>query len=172
MYHFDDARAKTIVTAIRPAPASQVVRAIRLGYHGVMPAIPVGARRSHHQVVTPELAIDFLGPDSARVLSTPSLIGLFEMTCRNLLKEFLPAGEDSVGVWIEVRHMAPTPLGMRVTVEVEVTSLEGRRVNFSLRATDEQETVAEGSHQRYLVNVQRFSERVRQKAAGSAAPPG
>lgn len=129
-----------------------------------MAGIPLGARRSYQEQVTPELAIDFLGPDTARVLSTPSLIKLFEMTCRNLLREFLPPGEDSVGAWIEVRHMAPTPLGMRVTVEVEVSAVQGRRVDFKLRASDEREAVAEGVHQRYVVDVRRFDERVRQKA--------
>ncbi len=129
-----------------------------------MAGIPLGARRSYQEQVTPELAIDFLGPETARVLSTPSLIKLFEMTCRNLLREFLPPGEDSVGAWIEVRHMAPTPLGMKVTVEVEVSAVEGRRVDFKLKASDEREAVAEGAHQRYVVDVRRFDERVKQKA--------
>lgn len=136
-----------------------------------MSSIPVGARRSFQQAVTPDLAIDFLGPQTARVLSTPGLIGLFEMTARNLLREYLPAGQDSVGAWIEVRHMAPTPLGMKVTVDVEVTSVEGRRVNFKLRAFDELEPVAEGAHQRFVVDVQRFDERVRRKAVGPQEAP-
>ncbi|MCS7316220.1 MAG: thioesterase family protein [Bryobacterales bacterium] len=135
-----------------------------------MEIVPVGAKQSCEQLVTPDLAIDFLGPETARVLSTPSLIGLFERTCRNLLREFLPQGLDSVGVWVELRHLAPTPVGMRLTLDVEVISVEGKRVTFKLKATDEWEGVAEGAHQRHVVDVQRFDQRVRQKAAGR--PPG
>ena len=130
-----------------------------------MSGIPTGARRTCEHVVTPQLAIDFLGPEQARVLATPSLVGLFEMCCRNLLREFLPPGQDSVGTHIELRHLAPTPVGMRVRLEVEVTAVEGRRVHFRLEATDQREKVAEGSHQRFIVDVARFTERVRQKFA-------
>ena len=104
-----------------------------------MPEIPLGTHRVHEQLVTSASAIDFLGPEAARVLSTPSLIGLFEMTCRNLLREFLPQGQDSVGARIELRHLAPTPVGMRVILRVEVAAVEGRRVQFRLEAGDERE---------------------------------
>ncbi len=166
MYHFTDARAKMIFTAGR-GPEGGPACSPRFGYDGLMPTIPPGSRAAHRQLVTPEMAINFLGPETARVLSTPSLIALFEMTCRNLLREFLPAGQDSVGTWIEVRHSAPTPMGGSVSVEVEVIAVEGRRVKFKLRANDDWEPVAEGHHERYVVDVQRFDERVRRKAVGA-----
>ncbi|MGB9604304.1 MAG: thioesterase family protein [Bryobacteraceae bacterium] len=131
--------------------------------------IPLSARHSERRLVTPEIAIDFLGPESARVLSTPSLIGLFEMACRNLLRHFLPPGSDSVGAWVEVRHLAPTPLGMEVTLEVEIIGVDGRRVRFRLEASDEREKIAEGSHERVVIDVERFASRVQQKASSSKA---
>ena len=140
---------------------------MHLDYHGFMSEIPTGARRTCEHLVTSELAIDFLGPEEARVLATPSLVALFEMCCRNLLREFLPAGQDSVGAHIELRHLAPTPLGMRVRLQVEVTGVEGRRVQFRLEAMDEREKVAEGTHERFIVDVARFTQRVRQKLAQS-----
>jgi len=137
-----------------------------------MPEIPRGVHRTHEHLVTSALAIDFLGPEAARVLSTPSLIGLFEMSCRNLLREFLPPGQDSVGAHIELRHLAPTPVGMRLVLRVEVIAVEGRRVQFRLEAEDEREKVAEGLHERFLIDVERFTERVRRKLGPDHAAAG
>lgn len=129
-----------------------------------MPEIPVGATRQEEAVVTPEIAISFLGVDSARVLATPRLISLLEMTSRNLLVGFLPAGQDSVGTHVDVRHLAATPVGMRVTARAEILSVEGRRVTFKVEAFDEVEKVAEGTHQRFVVDIERFAARVQAKA--------
>lgn len=132
-----------------------------------MADIPIGSLHREQIVVSSEVAIDFLGVDSARVLSTPRLIGFLEMTCRNLLLQFLPPGQDSVGTRVEVRHLAATPIGMQVIFEAEITSVDGRRVSFRVEARDEQEKVAEGSHERFIVDVARFAARVAAKARGS-----
>ncbi len=129
-----------------------------------MQTIPLGARRQEVTLVTPDAAIDFLGPDAARVLSTPRLIGLLEMTCRNLLAELLPPGQDSVGTHVDLRHLAATPVGMKVICRAEILSTEGRRVNFRVEAFDELEKIAEGTHQRFVVDVARFTARVQAKA--------
>jgi len=129
-----------------------------------MPDIPLGAARQEEALVTPDIAISFLGVDSARVLATPRLISFLEMTCRNLLVSFLAAGQDSVGTHVDVRHLAATPIGMRVTFRAEILSVEGRRVNFKVEAFDEVEKVAEGTHQRFVVDIERFAARVRAKA--------
>lgn len=135
-----------------------------------MPDIPLGATRQEQAVVSPEMAISFLGVDSARVLATPRLISLLEMTCRNLLVGFLPAGQDSVGTHVDVRHLAATPIGMQVTCRAEIVSVEGRRVNFKVEAFDAVEKVAEGTHQRFIVDIERFAARVQAKAQQSAKP--
>lgn len=126
--------------------------------------IPIGARREEGLLVTPEVAINFLGVDTARVLSTPHLIGFLEMTSRNLIKEYVGPGEDSVGTLVNVRHLAATPIGMRVRLEAEVVAVDGRRVVCRVAAWDEREKIGEGTHERVVVEVARFAQRVQAKA--------
>jgi fluoroacetyl-CoA thioesterase len=128
--------------------------------------IPIGANHEENLVVSDEMAIRFLGLEAARVLSTPHMIGFLEMTSRNLIKQFVEPGEDSVGTLVNVRHLAATPIGMQVRFRSEVLSLDGRRVLCRVEAWDEREKVGEGTHERFVVNVARFGERVRAKAAG------
>lgn len=114
-------------------------------------------------LVTPEVAIDFLGLDHARVLGTPYLIGHLEMTARNLVKPMLEEGYDTVGTHIDIKHLAATPVGLAVTFHAEIVSVDERRVNFRVEAFDEKEKIAEGSHQRFVVNVARFAARLAEK---------
>jgi predicted thioesterase len=131
-----------------------------------MSNIPVGARREERLLVTEEVCIGFLGLDAARVLSTPHLIGYLEMTARNLIKERLDPGWDSVGTHVDLRHLAATPVGMSVRLLAEVISSSDRRVNCRIEAFDEREKIAEGTHERALVDVARFAARLAAKAAG------
>ena len=129
-----------------------------------MAKIPQGANREEKQVVTDDVAINFLGADGARVLSTPNMILGLERTSRNLVLPLLDSGYDTVGTHVNVYHLAATPVGMTVTFHSEVTSVDDRRVNFKVEAFDEKEKIAEGTHQRFIVNVARFTERVREKS--------
>jgi len=131
-----------------------------------MANIPVGAKSEERLLVTGEVAIDFLGMEAARVLSTPHLIGYLEMTARNLIKGYLPAGWDSVGTHVDLKHLAATPVGMAVRLCAEVISSGDRRVTCRVEAYDEREKIAEGTHERALVDVARFAARVQAKAAG------
>lgn len=139
--------------------------AARSGTIARMPQIQVGARREERLLVTSEEAIDFLGLESARVLATPYLVGHLEYTCRNLVKPMLDDGYDTVGTHIDLKHLAATPVGMAITFVAEILSVEERRVNFRVQAYDEKEKVAEGTHQRFVVNVARFAARLAEKAA-------
>ncbi len=129
-----------------------------------MAQIPIGARAQLHLLVTGEYAVDFLGNDAARVLATPFLIGHLELAARDAVKPHLEEGLDTVGTHVDLRHLAATPLGMSVACHAEVTGVEGRRIRFRIWAEDEQETVAEGTHERYVIDVERFAERVTAKA--------
>lgn len=131
-----------------------------------MPNVPEGARREERLLVTGDVAIDFLETESARVLSTPHLIGYLEMTARNLIKEYLPAGWDSVGTHVDVRHLAATPVGMAVRLTAEAVSADDRRVTCRVEAWDEREKIAEGVHERFIIDIARFAARVQAKAAG------
>ncbi len=131
-----------------------------------MSNVPAGARREERLLVTGDVAIDFLETESARVLSTPHLIGYLEMTTRNLIKEYLAEGWDSVGTHVDVRHLAATPVGMAVRLTAEVLSADERRVTCRVEAWDEWEKVAEGIHERVVIDIARFAARVQAKAAG------
>ena len=126
--------------------------------------IPIGARREEKLLVTEDVAIDFMGIEGARVLSTPNMILGLERTSRNLVLPLLDPGYDTVGTHVNVYHLAATPVGMTVTFHSEVTSVEDRRVNFKVEAFDEREKIAEGTHQRFIVNAERFAARVQEKA--------
>ena len=128
-----------------------------------MNAIPIGTTGRHPLLVTPEVAIDFLGRDEARVLSTPHLIAYMEWAARNAIQPFLEAGEDSVGVTVQIRHLAATPVGMAVDFRAEVLEVNDRRVLFRVTATDEKELIGEGTHERFVINVQKFIARLAAK---------
>lgn len=130
-----------------------------------MAQIPIGTRREQKLLVTSETAIDFIGLEEARVLSTPHLIGFLEMTARNAVVGLLDPGYDTVGTHVDVKHLAATPIGMQVTLCAEVVSVNDRRVSFRIEAFDEQEKIIEGTHERFIVNVARFASRLQAKAA-------
>lgn len=129
-----------------------------------MADIPVGTKGEEKLVVTNDVAINFLGPGAARVLGTPYMILWIETTARNSVKDLLDPGYDTVGTEVKVRHLAATPMGMTVTFQSEVTSVEERRINFRVEAFDEKDKIAEGTHQRAIINVARFTERNREKS--------
>ncbi len=132
-----------------------------------MANIPAGAVREENLLVTSEVAIDFMGPDSARVLGTPYLVGYLEMTARNLARQYLDAGYDTVGTHINIAHLAATPIGLNVRLRAEVLSCDDRRISFKVEAWDDVEKVSEGTHERFIVNAARFGARVQAKAARS-----
>lgn len=131
-----------------------------------MAEIPIGAKGEQKTMVTTDIAVDFMGLDTARVLGTPWLIMLLEMTARNLIKRYLEPDFDSVGTHVDVKHLAATPLGMRVTFHAEIVSVDERRVTCRVEAFDEKEKVAEGMHERFVINVPRFAARVQAKLRG------
>jgi fluoroacetyl-CoA thioesterase len=125
-----------------------------------MREIPPGTSAQQPVLVTPEYAIDFLGHEDARVLSTPHMIGFMEMTARNTILPFLDPDEDSVGTVVDVRHLAATPVGMSVQFSARVLEVDRRRVLFQVEARDEHELVGEGRHERFVIHVPRFASKV------------
>jgi predicted thioesterase len=119
-------------------------------------------------VVDRERTIGFMGEES-RVYATPSLVRDIEHTCRDLLMEHSDAGEDSVGMEISVRHLAPTLLGMEVEITATVSAVENRKVTFDVSAKDELEPIGGGVHTRFVVDVGKTRERLKAKAAKRAA---
>jgi fluoroacetyl-CoA thioesterase len=123
-----------------------------------------GMSRVNRIVVDVDRTIGFMG-EEGRVYGTPHLVRDIEHTCRDLLLEHVDAGEDSVGMEISVRHLAPTLLGMSVEITATVTAIEGRKVFFDVAAADELEPIATGAHARFVVDVKKTYERLQAKAA-------
>jgi len=128
-----------------------------------MGEIAIGTVHEEGILVTSEVAVEFLGLEGARVLGTPHMIGYMERTCRNAVLPFLEDGYDTVGTQVNVYHLAASPIGMRVSFRAEVTEVADRRVTFKVEAFDETEKIGEGTHERAIINVARFAQRVQAK---------
>jgi predicted thioesterase len=131
-----------------------------------MANIPVGTKGEHKLLVTSEVAINFLGLEGARVLSTPHMIGFMERTCRDAVLPLLDPGYDTVGTHVNVAHLAAAPMGMAVTFQAEVTGMSDRRIQFRVEAWDEKEKIGEGTHERAIINVAKFATRLAEKSRG------
>ena len=118
--------------------------------------------------VTQQEAIHFLGPHVTPALSTPSLVNWMELTSREFAHAFLSPGEDTVGVSLEVKHLAPTPVGMRVRVISKLKDIQKRIYVFEIEAYDEVEKIAEATHQRASIRVDKFAARIAAKEKKSA----
>ena len=114
--------------------------------------------------VEKEKTIGFMG-EEGRVYATPYLIGDIEYTCRNLVLEHAEGNEDSVGMEVAIKHLAPTLPGSMVEITVTVTAVEGRKVVFAVTAKDEIDTISSGSHTRFVVDKAKTIERLQAKAA-------
>ena len=123
-----------------------------------------GAELSRSVTVDAERTIGFMGEDG-RVYSTPDLLRDIEQTCRELLLAHADPGEDSVGIYVELKHMAATPPGFAVEITARVSEVADRRVRFAVTAHDTEEKVAEAVHDRFVVDTARTVERLRAKAA-------
>jgi fluoroacetyl-CoA thioesterase len=134
-----------------------------------MQSIPVGAAGSFSLVVMPDhLASRFKDVTLPPVLATPVMIMVMENAALNAIKPYLDAGESALGTHVDVRHLAATPVGRRVTGEAKVTNVDGRRIEFSIRATDGNEEIGAGTHERVVLQLSKLSERMKAKSAGDA----
>ena len=97
------------------------------------------------------------------VLSTPRLISLLERAANDSLLPYLEAGQGSVGALVNVRHLAATPVGMQVRVRAELLERDGRRLRFKVEAWDLVDKIAEGEHERFIIDRARFDERLEKK---------
>jgi predicted thioesterase len=120
--------------------------------------IYVGTKCQLEQVVTNELTAAAVGSGLLPVFGTPYMIGLMENAAQSALGVFLEEGQGSVGTELNVKHTAPTPVGMKVWVEAEVTAVSenGKMIDFALKAWDEKGPIGEGTHTRAIINNERF----------------
>jgi predicted thioesterase len=104
-----------------------------------------------------------VGSGEIHVLATPVMINLIEAAALDACERLLPPGYQSLGTLLEVRHIAATPVGMKVTASATVARIEGRTIHFRVEARDEKELIGDGAHQRVVVNVAKFGERLQRK---------
>jgi fluoroacetyl-CoA thioesterase len=130
-----------------------------------MHQIPLGTKGTFTLRVLPEhLANQFKDAMLPQVLATPVMIMAMENAALNAIKPFLDAGESAVGTEIDVRHLAATPVGHTIRAEAEVIKTAGKRIVFKVSANDETEEIGNGTHQRTVINLQSFNERLAEKS--------
>ena len=131
-----------------------------------MRPIPVGAKGSFVLVVTPDhLANRFKDAMLPPVLATPIMIMMMENAALNAIKPYLDANQSALGTRVDVRHLAATPAGRSVTANAEVTKVDGRHIEFRIDAMDGTEQIGAGIHERMIIDLARFTERLKSKFA-------
>ena len=109
-----------------------------------------------------------IGSGKVRVLATPVMINLIEAAALKAIEHLLDPGYQSLGTHLDVHHVAATPVGMRARATAEVTKVDGRTVTFKVEARDEKDVIGYGTHERVVVNVEKFDARVQKKLGGRA----
>jgi fluoroacetyl-CoA thioesterase len=129
--------------------------------------LTLGRRATADLIVRPEHTAPRVGSGRIAVLATPVLINVIEAAALACVEQLLPEGHQSLGIHLDVRHFAATPVGMRVMATAELTGVQGRTLSFRVEARDEREAIGDGWHQRVVVNVARFDQRIQRKATGT-----
>ena len=129
-------------------------------------ALAVGMRGEATLVVDETQTAEAFGAGGVRVFGTPAMIGLMENAAWRLVQPELEEGETTVGTVVEVRHLAATPVGMRVAATAELVEIEGRRLVFRVAARDERGLIGEGRHERMRVRLDRFLARLGEPREG------
>lgn len=128
-----------------------------------MPLQPGVVGEVEHRV-TSETFASHWGNPGIEVLATPVVVGWLEGAAIRALQPYLEPGQGSVGTMVSMKHLAATPAGMTVRAMATVKVVDGRRILFSVEAHDEKEKIAEGEHERFIVAMAKFLERVALKA--------
>ena len=125
----------------------------RIGETGEL-AIPTEAKH----------AVEFAGDGMPAVVSTPNLVGFLERTARQTIAGHLEPDERSVGIELDLRHLAPTPIGQTIHCTARVIAVDGTRISFQVEARDAQEVVLRGLHKRAIIRTESFTRRVQAKS--------
>ncbi len=129
-----------------------------------MRPIPPGTTGTYTLVVTPaHLANQFKDISLPPVFATPMMVTAMENAALNAVRDYLEPGENCVGTLVNVRHLAATPVGHRITAQAEVTKVDGRRIEFRVSARDDTEEIGNGTHERMVVDLDRLGVRLAAK---------
>jgi len=130
-------------------------------------ALKPGLKGTAEIVVGTRDTAPHVGSGKIGVLATPIMVNLMEAAALQAVERFMPSGFQTVGTHLDVKHFAATPVGLRVSAEAELLKVEGRTLTFRLSAADEREVIGEGTHERLIINVERFDQRMQRKLAKS-----
>ena len=129
-----------------------------------MRPIPVGSKGTYTLRVTPaHLANQFKDAALPPVFATPMMVTAMENAALNAVRDYLGPDESAVGTVVDIRHLAATPVGHRITAEAVVTKVDGRRIEFKVTARDEVEEIGNGTHERMVVDLDRLGRRLKDK---------
>jgi len=128
--------------------------------------ITAGSRGRAESVVTPQNTADAVGSGLVPVFATPFMVALMENAAVQACLPGLEEGQGTVGTLLSVTHDAATPIGMKVWAEAEVTAVEGKKITLTVQAFDEAGSIGGGTHERFVITVERFLQKAQQKAAG------
>lgn len=128
-----------------------------------MPEIQVGLVAEATATVDGHLLATTMGSGSVAVYATPAMVALMEAAAVDALASVLPEGQSSVGIALDIRHLAATPPGQQVRARAEVIEVEGAKIKFQVQAWDEHELIGDGTHTRYVIDIARFLRRTQAK---------
>jgi fluoroacetyl-CoA thioesterase len=126
------------------------------------PSLKAGIATRREVVVDESRCIGFMGKGGA-VYATPRMVSDVEYTCRDFILEHLDAGEDSVGTHVTIDHLAATPMGLKVTIDVKIAEIDRRKVVCEFTVSDSLEQVGRGKHVRFVVDTAKTQERLAAK---------
>jgi fluoroacetyl-CoA thioesterase len=129
-----------------------------------MAEIRAGLTGRIDRVVEVQLTAAHLGSGGAAVLSTPMMILCMEEASHSAVAQHLPLTQSTVGTVVNIKHLAATPLGMKFHAEAELVEVDRRRLRFRVAAFDEKEKIGEGEHERFIIDVEKFAERLAAKS--------
>ena len=125
--------------------------------------IKTGIKGYTELTVTDQMSAKELGSGLLPVYSTPSLVAMMENTCSNSMLDYMDEGWGTVGISLDIKHTAATPIGMKVHAESELIEVDGRRLVFDVKAYDECGEIGHGIHERFIINNEKFMSRVNAK---------
>ena len=125
--------------------------------------LQIGMLGEAKEQVTSENTAKKYGSGSIDVYATPAMIGLMENASLSAVDASLPEGYSTVGISLNVKHMAATPIGMEATAKAELVEIEGKRLKFKVEAYDQKDKIGEGEHERFIVELNKFMSRVEGK---------
>ncbi|MDR2658565.1 MAG: thioesterase family protein [Spirochaetaceae bacterium] len=125
--------------------------------------LKAGLKAETSETVNEKNTARFLGSGGLDVYATPAMIALMEKACARSVAPFLPAGASTVGTYLDVKHIAASPLGAKIKAEGTLSGIDGRKLFFTVRAWDDAGMIGEGSHERFIIDDKKFMKKTEEK---------